>query len=183
MEFDQGTRLDRLMKVRSPHPGQVLKSGENIGFGDPKKPYFVDWLPGCSMSFRSSIFTHLQFSSEFGFWGEDVHFSLKVQKFGKLMVFPVANLVHYKSASNRNSEIKRRWLQFVSRVKLHREFPEKISLFWVVISTLYQNTRYNLHHLKHFLKFSSNYLPLKYVRKIVFTFKKARRKIGFRVSL
>lgn len=82
--------------------GGVSKSGLNfMAYGD--SVYFVDWLSGCSMSYAISNLRYAEFSEEFSDYSliEDLDFSYRVGKYGKLLYWPMAKLKHNISQKNR----------------------------------------------------------------------------------
>jgi len=84
-------------------PGRVLPSGFNIGAHETPTAVGMEWLPGCSMSFRRQRIQGLRFDEErVGYAiGEDVDFGLRASAVGELRHVPSARLVHNQSPVNR----------------------------------------------------------------------------------
>lgn len=66
-------------------------------------PRYVNWLSGCSMSFRASVFQHVRFDERRtgNGVGEDVDFCLRASAFGRILWVPDATLEHHQSPINR----------------------------------------------------------------------------------
>ena len=66
-------------------------------------PRDVNWLSGCSMSFRSFVFQHVRFDERRtgNGVGEDVDFCLRASAFGRILWVPDATLEHHQSPINR----------------------------------------------------------------------------------
>ncbi len=135
-KFSSSNALKRLLGFAG-KPGAVLWTGINtpVPIGTPQS--YVDWLPGCSMSFLIEKISSLKFDERRSGYalGEDVDFSLRCLRFGRLLYAPSAKLKHHLSPVNRESQIAlvsagvaHRWL--LSRDKLGR-----VSKVGVIIST------------------------------------------------
>lgn len=125
----------RIVRADSKKSGKILKSGVNIKFYDDSSAYKVDWLSGCCMSFRLEIVKKLKFDeSRPGVgWGEDVDFSLKVAKFGNLVVDPSSPVVHLRSEINRSTPRIQRIQELDSRIKLATDFKDIFSIRLVAL--------------------------------------------------
>jgi len=93
--------LNRLFLLDSTREGVVLPSGVNAKVYSAEGDVDVEWLSGCSMSFRRSLFATLSFdTSMVGYsLGEDVDFSFGVGKQGRLVVAGSARLEHLEVGS------------------------------------------------------------------------------------
>jgi GT2 family glycosyltransferase len=97
-------RLDHRVLLRdSVKEGVVLPSGVNILVFGGAAPCDVQWLSGCSMSFRRSVFDRLSFDTRMSGYshGEDVDFTFRVAQLGALVSTPHARLQHLCSPVNR----------------------------------------------------------------------------------
>jgi GT2 family glycosyltransferase len=114
--------LDRFFLLDSRHPGKLLKSGVNVPFMNYQESQSVDWLPGCAMSYKYSSLDGLKFDEtrQGVGWGEDVDFSFRAKRFGKLVMFRDSGILHSQSVKNRDPESKRFQKEIESRVKLIR---------------------------------------------------------------
>ena len=87
--------------------GTVSPSGlNNMSYGDTILK--IDWLSGCSMSYRLSGIKSNYFSEEFSDYSlmEDLDFSYSLNKRGQLFYVPNAKLTHHVSQANRWQYLK-----------------------------------------------------------------------------
>lgn len=90
--------------------GRLSALGINYPHWQSPERVDVDWLPGCSMSYRWSNIRGMKFDNRRAFLpaGEDVDFSGKLKSQGNLLVYePKALLKHHMSQANRPNE--RKW--------------------------------------------------------------------------
>jgi len=116
---------------------RVLKSGRNVaGQGpDVKSPTNVEWLSGCTMSYRKRVFQSHRFDErlEGWSWGEDFDFGFRVSRSGRLVVEPEARCNHRTSPVNR---LSRERLGYESTILLYCWVKEQrhngmsLMLFW-----------------------------------------------------
>lgn len=126
---------NRLFLLDSVRQGAVLRSGVNIRALKVDTVQQVDWLSGCSMSFRSELFLHEQFDTTMKGYclGEDVDFSFRARKHGSLVICPEARLRHRERGASAldarekaASELMRRY-RFVRR---YRADGMSLSAYW-----------------------------------------------------
>lgn len=88
----------------SRRPGSVTAAGYNVGPREANKSHAVEWLSGCSMSYRLASIAGLRFDeNRTGYAiGEDVDFGLKAKQRGKLLFVNNARLLHHQSPTNRH---------------------------------------------------------------------------------
>lgn len=96
----------KMRLVSSTAPGFMpsFSHGRSIGFLPPSgKTYPVEQLKGGIASYKASVFTAHKFSTYFEGYGlyEDVDFSLRVSKTGKLYANTAARVAHYHDPSGR----------------------------------------------------------------------------------
>ena len=93
----------RLCLLDSVRQGVVLASGHNVITAEVGEPLRVDWLSGCSMSFRSEVFARERFDESLAGYAlmEDADFSYRVSRTGALYVVPTARLLHHTSPVGR----------------------------------------------------------------------------------
>lgn len=108
-----GRWFDRLFLIDSKKTGQLLPSGFNAprSIQQIRRPSQVEWLQGCSMSYRRSLIQGLQFDPIYerfaGYaYGEDLDFSYAASKRGQLWFNPNARMLHKRSPSGRLSEYR-----------------------------------------------------------------------------
>ena len=124
--------------------GRLTNFGMN--FWVPDDPDFpvtcVDWLPGCSMTFRTSRIVGMQFETALmngptgGYsLGEDVDFSSRV---GALYSMPSTVIVHLQATSVRDNNMKMaqargRWIAHLAKSKTNNVSTVR-SVIWMVFS-------------------------------------------------
>lgn len=129
--------LKRLFLLGSSRRGAVLRSGRNIlgQYPDSDPAEAVDWLVGCSMSFRLRAFDECSFDQELEGYsmGEDYDFTYRLSRRFRLVVEPSARCVHHFSPTMRGSprtqarlstEATHRW------VHRHRSLGMSPLAFW-----------------------------------------------------
>ncbi len=97
--------LRRFFLIDSTQGGSVLRSGVNVLFFGDVDEIEVDWLSGCSMSYKLDLFSDIGFDTRMEGYcaGEDVDFSYRVKRSGlKLWATSQARLAHLCSAANRD---------------------------------------------------------------------------------
>jgi GT2 family glycosyltransferase len=129
--------LYRLFLLDSRRSGVVLRSGRNVLAADVAEPADVDWLSGCTMSFRAEVLRSQAFDeSRLGYClGEDVDYSLRVGERWRLVVTPYARLEHMHSPIGRYSA--GRWyaaevVERHQRVALHRGRLSRTAFWWSI---------------------------------------------------
>jgi len=118
-------------------PGSVLRSGRNTSgqYPDTRATDPVDWLNGCSMSFRMSVFDEVMFDDDLQGYsmGEDYDFTFRVSRTHRLAVEPSAICVHHRTPTMRGSvrtlgrqrtEATHRW------TRAHKHLDMSLAAFW-----------------------------------------------------
>jgi GT2 family glycosyltransferase len=100
--------------------GSILKNGFGVICVLPSLERQVDWLSGCSMSFRRNIFKYQSFDERRtgSGMGEDVDFCLRAKTHGQLVWTPDAKLIHDRSPINRLDAMEARSAIFEHRLML-----------------------------------------------------------------
>ncbi len=126
--------LRRLFLLDCRQDGKILPSGINVLVFSAAQPLPVDWLSGCSMSYRRSVFDRLSFDTRMTGYslGEDVDFSYRVAKIGHLMVTPHARLAHLCSPVGRTDAHAQARAAVVRRHQFVRQMRGdlRLSAFW-----------------------------------------------------
>jgi GT2 family glycosyltransferase len=117
--------------------GSVLKSGRNVmgQYPGAQANDHVDWLSGCSMSYRMTAFDDLMFDGRLAGYslGEDYDFGFRLSRMHRLAVEPSATCVHHMTPVMRGSarvhacertKETHRW------VNEHRELGMSRTAFW-----------------------------------------------------
>lgn len=102
-------RWQIFFKLTSMQQGVILASGQNVEYVNSDEVMEVEWISGCVMSFRASLLDHIRFDENRHFDGEDVDFTFRASKFGKLVCSPSAKYQHSSSLSsipNKNHRIR-----------------------------------------------------------------------------
>ncbi len=99
--------IKSLFFVGSRRLGSVLRSGRPMlgQYPGTQATAGVEWLSGCSMSFRVAVFDEMMFDSRLQGYslGEDYDFGFRVSRKHKLAVEPAATCVHHLTPTARGS--------------------------------------------------------------------------------
>lgn len=126
--------VDTWLGLDSPLEGMVLPSGRNTRiYTEPRSTVDVEWLSGCSMSFRREVFATEGFDDTAPRTGEDVQFSYRVRQHWRLVVTPRARIAHYESPRERMARELLVRSELVSRYARVRAGTGRLSrrAFWV----------------------------------------------------
>jgi GT2 family glycosyltransferase len=114
----------RLGLVRDLQPGRYHRSGISIPWNLVKAEGLVegDWLPGCAMMWKTATAREVGFYEGFAGYaqGEDLEFSLRARKHGKLLVAGMAHVIHLYESSGRPDAFKRGYMAINNRYQIHR---------------------------------------------------------------
>jgi GT2 family glycosyltransferase len=119
-------RLRRLVGiVATLEPGRYSRSGMSTPWGAlpaETAPLEGDWLPGCGMMWKTATVAELGFNDAFEGYslGEDVDFSLRARRRGKLVMAPAARLLHLQPKEGRLDGFKLGYLTIYNRYEVHR---------------------------------------------------------------
>ena len=119
-------RLRRLMGiVATLDSGRYARSGMSTPWGAlpaETPPLEGDWLPGCGMMWKTAIVAELGFNGAFEGYslGEDVDFSLRARRKGKLVMAPAARLLHLQPEGGRLDGFKFGYDSIFNRYQIHR---------------------------------------------------------------
>jgi GT2 family glycosyltransferase len=109
--------------------GSVSISGlNNMSYGESTLE--VNWLSGCSMSYRLEGIKGKFFSEEFSDYSlmEDLDFSFSLNEFGQLIYLPSAKLKHNISQANRWNYLKGLRIEAHNRTAFVYKYRDKLSL-------------------------------------------------------
>ena len=115
--------------INLPNNMQTKNKGNFIESPTKPKFYFTSWLPGCAFTLRKASLSRNLFDSEREGYGEgeDVDASLKIKERGELATLLNSIVFHEVSRKNRYNHAEKMLSRYRSRLKLSRDFPEKIS--------------------------------------------------------
>jgi GT2 family glycosyltransferase len=127
-------------------PGRVLPTGFNIGAHETPFDVDVDWLPGCSMSFRLAMIEGLEFDERrVGYAiGEDADFGLRANVRGTLRHIHLARLQHHQSPVNRHKRPLLVRMAVAHRWSLAEDELGRVRRSMVVYGTLMESLTYLL---------------------------------------
>ncbi len=127
-----GTSPDVLWRVRRAlrmvadlRPGSYQRSGMSVPWAfQPRTDAVVegDYLPGGATMWRTSVLLDLGFNESFAGYGqgEDLEFSLRARRKGKLAIAGEAKLQHLHEASGRPDHFKIGYMAIHNRYVIHR---------------------------------------------------------------
>jgi GT2 family glycosyltransferase len=115
----------RLGIVGTLRPGRYTRSGMSTPWGampSDAPPIEGDWLPGCGMMWRTETVAELGFNDAFEGYslGEDVDFSLRARRKGKLVMAPAARLRHLQPPAGRLDAYRLGYFTIYNRYQVHR---------------------------------------------------------------
>lgn len=127
------TRLTRALHLDGDE-GSLLASGLNVLVFTAGRDRRVQWLSGCSMSYRRHVLCHESFDERLRGYalGEDVELSTRVGRHGTLWHASAARLAHMESPYNRWADKRRCQVEIMNRHRRVWEQPElSTRAFWV----------------------------------------------------
>ena len=116
----------RLGIIPTLQPGRYTRSGFSIPWGylgASLEPADGDWLPGCGMMWRTETVAELRFHEPFEGYaqGEDLDFSLRARRKGRLVLAPTARLQHLCDPAGRPNDFRLGYSGIYNRYEIHRE--------------------------------------------------------------
>lgn len=142
-EPDALWRLRRALRL-VPHlqPGRYTRSGLSIPWNFlPQAAGWVDgeWLPGCGMAWRTRPARATRFFEGFAGYaqGEDLDFSLRMRRLGRLVFVPQARLLHLHERAGRPDDYRLGYMAIRNRWEIHRRgLPDRrasdvVRFLWV----------------------------------------------------
>jgi GT2 family glycosyltransferase len=114
----------RLGVVSNIQPGRYHRSGISIPWNLPQAEGLIegDWLPGCAMMWKTALAREVGFYEGFTGYaqGEDLEFSLRARKYGKLFITGAAHVIHYYESSGRPEPFNKGYMSISNRYHIHR---------------------------------------------------------------
>lgn len=106
-------------------PGRYHRCGMSVPWDFlPPSDQIVegDSLPGCAMMWKTQPAQKECFFDRFSGYsqGEDLEFSLRMQKYGKLVISGRARLLHLHDASGRPDHFKKGYMAILNRYQIHQ---------------------------------------------------------------
>jgi GT2 family glycosyltransferase len=119
-------RLRRALRVVGDlTPGRYCRSGMSIPWSFLKagdEAVEGDWLPGCAMMWRTGPAKDVRFHDGFAGYGqgEDLDFSLRMRRHGRLVLVPSARLSHLHEPQGRPDDFRLGYMAIRNRYEIHR---------------------------------------------------------------
>lgn len=109
--------------------GSVDRAARNFFARDVEGCLDLMWLSGCNMAYRREVFEHELFDEFFETYGlgEDLEFSYRVAKRGKLAFVPQARLVHHESPTARIGLRRLGRMYVINKSYIVKKHPEYFS--------------------------------------------------------
>jgi glycosyltransferase involved in cell wall biosynthesis len=119
-------RTRRLLGIVSDlRPGSYQRSGMSVpwSFMPPTEGVVdADWLPGCAMMWKTGLIREIGFSEAFEGYaqGEDLDFSLRARRKGKLVIAGAARFLHLFDENGRPNHKKLGYMAVYNRYQIQR---------------------------------------------------------------
>ena len=119
-------RVRRLFgMMRDLQPGRYHRSGLSTPWLVPAPTTEViegDWLPGCAMMWKTEVARAIGFCEEFSGYalGEDLDFSLRARRRGRLVVAGAARVLHLQEPTGRPSHFQWGYMAIYNKYQIHR---------------------------------------------------------------
>jgi GT2 family glycosyltransferase len=120
----------RLGIVDTLQPGRYCRTGVSTpwAFARPaSEDVEGDWLPGCGMMWRTAVARAVRFRDSFRDYaqGEDLDFSLRARRHGRIVLSGAAHLRHLHEPAGRPDAFRLGRMELYNRYVIHRELPER----------------------------------------------------------
>jgi Predicted glycosyltransferases len=131
--------------VPSLRPGSYTRSGISIPWrflAPTSETVDGDWLPGCSMAWRTALARELGFNESFHGYanGEDLEFSRGMARHGRIVVAGSARLLHMNDAGGRPDMFQMGYIGMSNQLYIHRTWlPRRSRLdvaYWTYASVM-----------------------------------------------
>lgn len=115
----------RLGMTANLQPGRYHRSGVStpwIFLSQTDELVEGDWLPGCAMMWKTAVAREVGFNEPFDGYaqGEDLDFSLRARRRGKLLVAGTARVLHLYEPSGRPDPFKWGYMAIYNKYQIHR---------------------------------------------------------------
>jgi len=100
--YEKPSTLEKIFLVNADNSGRILRSGFQSKFYVHEKTEAVDWIVGCGMVWRKSIFEEFRFDEWFSGYAryEEIDFSYRVGRKYKMFIVEDARIEHLNSLEN-----------------------------------------------------------------------------------
>ena len=111
--------------VTNLRPGRYFRSGIVTLWGDlphSEEVMQVDWLPGCVTLWNTAIARAVGYNEGFAGYGlgEDLDFSLRASRRGKLAIACGARVLHFHASGGRPNYFNMGYMEIYNRYQIHR---------------------------------------------------------------
>lgn len=130
--------------------GVVTRAGFNVMVREVTSAMDVEWLSGCSMSYRSNAISNLWFDERRKGYaiGEDVDFGLRASAIGRVLFIPTARLYHHESPVNRHKRPYLVRMGINHRWTLAEDGLGRVGKGWVFYGTAMLGMRHLIQYLR-----------------------------------
>lgn len=134
-------RIERWLLLDGVKSGAVLPSGRNVLVYAADRELEVEWLPGCTMSFRREPLERERFDSQLVGYslGEDIDTSYRIGQRHRLLVTPNARVEHFMSPVGRLDFRARTQMEILNRYRRVQAGTGQLRLWafwWSVLGQL-----------------------------------------------
>ena len=118
-------------------PGEIGASGlVTIGHPEDSSVFRAEWMQGGMSNVRAGVARSIRFDGKRRMFGEDVEFSLRLGKVGKLGVMGLAEVEHREAQSNKITSTQAAYQSDLFRWNLVELFPERVKRWRVILATM-----------------------------------------------
>lgn len=129
--------LFRMLLGEPRFPGQIGASGlVAIGHPEDSRVFTAEWMQGGMLNVRADVARNIRFDGKRRMFGEDVEFSLRLGKIGKLGVLGLAEVEHREAQSNKITSTQAAYQSDLFRWNLVELFPERVKRWRVILATM-----------------------------------------------
>jgi len=116
--------------------GRLLRSGLVVPPVPRREFQETNFVPGFSMLVRAAELSVVRFDSAIRMYGEDIEFQLRLRSFGRIGCSRSLGVVHNASPIDRDNARDISAFSDGFRWRLHNQFPNQVSGFMVIFSTM-----------------------------------------------
>jgi GT2 family glycosyltransferase len=124
--YKKPTLPEKIFFVNTDSPGRILRSGFQSKLCSLGETTSVEWLVGCAMVYRKSVFSEFSFDEYFSGYAryEDVDFSYRVGRKYKLFVVADARVQHLNSLEPVSFSFALGRMEFINRLYFTGKNPD-----------------------------------------------------------
>ena len=130
------TRIGLALGTHSRHEGSLLRSGYNTGFKSVSGLRKVEWLSGCSQSFRMTRLQDVRYDPLIRFYGEEVDMFTRCSERGEILFCADAKFQHLFADEGRQDASDEAFWGDCARWDLCRKYPKRFNRGFLILATL-----------------------------------------------